>query len=259
MEISEITYLIIFGTIAFLIFLIFIILVVYRYHKKNNQHLRQMLEIKQSYEQTLLKTQLETQEQTFNQISRELHDNVGQLLSSTKMFLSITERSMQNPPDSLITANETLAQAIKELRSLSKSLDKEWLEQFNFIENLTTETNRINAADGLHIYCSHPVSLSLKPELQIVLFRIVQEILHNAIKHAEAKNIHINITQNASGIHISISDDGKGFDIENRGLDGSGINNIKHRTQMLGGTVQWQSISGNGTGIIIALPIQTEI
>ncbi len=207
------------------------------------------------FQQTLLKTQLETQEQTFNQISRELHDNVGQLLSSTKMFLSITQRGLQNPPEALLTAHETLGLAIKELRSLSKSLDKEWLQQFNFIENLTTETNRINAADDLHIYCSHPAALPLKPELQIVLFRIVQEVLHNAIKHASAKNIHINITQHAAQIHISITDDGKGFDMQSKGMDGSGINNIKHRTQLLGGTVQWQSAPGQGTGIVIALPV----
>ena len=112
--------------------------------------------MKAKYEQELLQSKLETQEQTFQQIGKELHDNVGQLLSTSRMLLGLTERSLPNPPDTLLTANATLGEAISELRSLSKSLDKEWLEQFSFTDNLQTEISRINAGNRrtgrIHIF-----------------------------------------------------------------------------------------------------------
>ena len=84
-----------------------------------------------------------------------------------------------------------MGKAINEVRSLSKSLDKEWLQQFDFINNLQTEVNRINAAKTLQIYFSHPEKLLLQPEEQIILFRIVQEAIQNSVKHSQAQQIDI--------------------------------------------------------------------
>ena len=103
------------------------------------------------------------------------------------MLLGITQRNLADIPETLTIAQETLGKAISELRSLSKSLDKEWLAQFDLIDNLATEINRINAGLILEIHFSHPGKLSLTVEKQIILFRIIQEALQNAIKHSEAQ------------------------------------------------------------------------
>ena len=107
-----------------------------------------------AFQQELLQTQLETQESTFYQISQELHDNIGQLLSSTKLLIGITkmciaQNDFTNVPDTISTAEQTLSKAIQDLRSLSKSLNKEWLHQFNLVENLEEEIKRINAARNI--------------------------------------------------------------------------------------------------------------
>ncbi len=210
----------------------------------------------EAFEKQLMRSQIEVQEATLSVLGKELHDNVGQLLSSTKMLLGVTERKLENPPDTLLIADETLGKAIQELRSLSKSLDKEWLEQFNFIDNLAAEASRINTSGDLSISFSHPAFLPLNAEKQIILFRIVQEAIQNALKHAHAKTIHITVAEISEALIITIADDGQGFNIKNHKFNGVGISNIRNRTALLGGTAQWDS-SETGTTILIQLPIQT--
>ncbi len=203
------------------------------------------------FEQTLLQAQIEVQETTSSYLAKELHDNVGQLLSSSKMLLYVTQKDMKEIPETLITAQETLGKAINELRSLSKSLDKDWLGQFNLIENLTAEIKRINSARILNIQFSHSVDVPLNVEEQTILFRIIQETLQNAIKHSQAKNINIAIETKDENININITDDGKGM--EHITPDGLGLRNMKHRTKLLGGTISWAT-PGKGTAVTIQLP-----
>ena len=242
-----------FATIVLLLLLSFLLFFFLKYRFRSNRYIKEREIMKKAFEQTLLQSQIEVQEATFSVLAKELHDNVGQLLSSSKMLLGITQRSMTNAPEALTIAEETLGKAINELRSLSKSLDKEWLEQFDLVENLSTEINRINAGLILEIHFSHPGKLPLKSEEQIILFRIVQEALQNAIKHSAAKNIRIEIETQAENIIVNITDDGKGF--ESIPNDGQGMRNMKHRTKLLGGNITWNTPE-NGSSITIQLPVK---
>ena len=237
----------------FLLLTIFNIALVLIYQKRRHQHIKEMHILKQTFEQTLLQSQIEVQEATYSVLGKELHDNVGQLLSSTKMLLGVTERSLNNAPDTLMTAQETLGQAINELRSLSKSLNKEWLEQFNLIDNLQAEVARNNAAGDLQVFLSSPQTIFLSADKQIILFRIIQEALQNAIKHADPANIAINITENITAISVVIKDDGSGFE-HAATHEGVGLLNMKQRTQLLNGTITWQSGLNKGTEITITIP-----
>jgi signal transduction histidine kinase len=254
-KLSENISIILGASLLLLLITLFIVMLVMAYLRRDLKHLKEKESMEADFEKQLLQSQLETQEETLNKLGNELHDNIGQLLNSTKLLIGVAQRSLPEPPDTLITADETLARAIQELRSLSKSLNKEWLEQFNFIENLEAEIARINSARTLHIYLSNPDTLSLKADEQIILFRIVQEVLQNAIKHAHAQNIYIKIKDEAGWLTIIITDDGSGFK-EGEAAKGVGIINIKHRTHLLKGTVQWQSTNSRGTVVIIQIPVK---
>ncbi len=238
----------------FLLLAVFVIALALKFQKRRQQHMVEMTTLKQTYEQALLQSQIEVQESTFSTLSKELHDNIGQLLSTAKMLLGITERDIIKPPDTLITANETVGKAITELRALSKSLSKEWLEQFNLIENLKTEVNRINSANAINLHLSHPQILNLEADKQIIIFRIIQEAIQNAIKHSSAKNIYISINQEKDRLATTIKDDGVGFTFENT-VEGVGILNMKHRAKLLGGTIDWTS-GDEGSCIIFLLPVK---
>jgi len=245
--------LVLLATAFVFLLLIFLINFILSYQKKTIAFTKEKELMQTQFDQTLLQSQIEVQEATFSILAKELHDNIGQLLSSSKMLLGITQRNFSNAPETLTIAEETLGKAITELRSLSKSLDKEWLEQFDLIDNLTTEIKRINAGLVLEIHFSHPGKLSLTVEEQIILFRIIQEALQNAIKHSEAKNIGIEIETKAENIIIVITDDGKGFEpLYNNGL---GMRNMKQRTKLLGGHITWNKPE-NGSSITIQLPLK---
>lgn len=233
----------------------FIILIIYFRHKRNEQIKETILREKE-YQHSLFQSQIEVQEATFSALGKELHDNIGQLLGSTKMLIVFAQKNLDPIPEALISAHDTIGIAIKELRSLAKSLDKEWLKQFNLIENLQTEVERLNASNSFQINFTHPENLMLPSEEQIILFRIVQESLQNAIKHSGASTI--NITINASSIiSIDICDDGSGFNEKLENKNGMGLLNMRHRTKLLGGTIKWNAAKCSGTSVTIELPAKT--
>lgn len=253
-KLSENISIILAASSILLLITLFIVMLVVAYLKRDLKHLKEKESMEADFENQLLQSQLETQEETLHQLSTEIHDNVGQLLNSTKLLIGLTQRSLPEPPETLLMADDTLGKAIQEIRSLSKSLNKEWLQQFNFIENLEAEISRINTARSLQINLYRPDNLSLKANEQIILFRIVQELLQNAMKHAFAKTIEIKIKEDNRLLTIYIADDGTGFD-EAVITQSVGLLNVKHRTKLLGGSVRWLSSINNGTQVTIQLPV----
>ncbi|QNA46043.1 sensor histidine kinase [Lacibacter sediminis] len=225
------------------------------HRKRRNQFIRDKLTMEKELEQQLLQSRIEVQEQTFQQIGKELHDNVGQLLSTSRMLIGLTERELKNPPDTLLTANATLGQAINEIRTLAKSLDKEWLERFSFSENIQTVIDRINAGEVIKASYEEQVPLLLRSDEQIILFRIVQEAVQNAVKHASPASILIRVQKEEEGYTIQITDDGRGFDTATVKRN-MGLTNMQHRIHLLGGIINIQSSPGNGTNVHIYFPLQ---
>lgn len=204
-------------------------------------------------EEALRQSKIEVQEATYSVLSKELHDNVGQLLSTAKMLLGLTERKLDQSPDTLHTANETLGKAIYELRMLSRSLDKDWLEQFNFSENLTAEIRRINSGGIISAEYIGSLSIPLNAEKQILLFRVVQEAIQNAIRHGQPSAITVSVFEKNDNACIYIIDNGKGFTADDK--KGMGLTNMKQRTKLLKGSIEWDSAAGKGTEVKIFLPI----
>ena len=246
--------LIILGASLFLVLMAaFVVFLLMAYKKRDKSHVMEKLKLAEEFNSQLLQSQIEVQEQTFQQIAKELHDNVGQLLSTSRMLIGLAERSLESPPDTMLTANATIGQAISELRSLSKSLDKDWLEQFNFIQNLNTEINRINAGNEIRASLTCNADLQLPSAQRIILFRIVQEAIQNAVKHGACQNINIVIEKLNGNIRIVVKDDGKGFEIDkvNKGM---GFTNMAQRTAILNGKINFASVYGAGTTINITIP-----
>jgi signal transduction histidine kinase len=240
------------GTVLILLVSGFMVWFVVAHRKRRNEFIREKKRMEVEFERQLLQSQVEVQENTLSNLGKELHDNIGQLLSTTKMLLGLTERHLAAIPDTFHTATNTLGKAIGELRMLTKSLDKEWLEQFQLIENIQTEFSRINATDTLKAVCQCPESVELENEEQIILFRIIQEGVQNAIKHSGASTILLNVMKDQEGLTIYLSDNGKGFDLS-LPANGVGLMNMKTRTRLLGGTIEWSS-KADGTSIMIRIP-----
>lgn len=254
-SLSQEVYIIVIGCAFFLLVATGIIFLVLIYQKRQLRFLMDKQELESRYSEELLKTRIETQEQTLNTISREIHDNIGQLLNSSKTLLAAHQRKVNNTGPEFQNAEAQLSQAIHELRALSRSLNGEWLERFNFYENLNTETARINAVDGVQVKLNLPTSIPMVKERQLVLYRMVQEAFQNSLKHSGGNVIHITARQNDSHIAISITDNGKGFNTADH-IQGFGMNSITQRAQLMGGTAHWVS-DNTGTGVYIEVPLTT--
>lgn len=231
--------------------LLFLFSFVYRYQKRTIAFINEKKLMQSRFDQVLRQSQIEVQETTYKRIANELHDNIGQLLSTTKMLVGLTEIKLGQMPDTLNTANATLTKAIQEIRLLSRSLDKEWLEQFSFIDNLNSEINRINTGGIIKARVDLQTDLDMNPEEQIILFRIVQEAVQNAIKHAQPANLAIKIAAGQEVI-VTIVNDGK---MPHTDFKGMGTNNMRQRAQLLGGRIEWSS-SATETTVTVYLPLR---
>ncbi len=247
---GEIVLMAIAGMALILFLAVIFILSVLKYRRRMAIELEERKVMTKRFEQELLQSKLETQEETYRHIANELHDNVGQLLSTTKMLMGVMELQLGQAPDTLQTASATLSKAIEELRLLSRSLDREWLEQFNFLDNLHNEVERINAGDAIRAAVECSTAISMNPEQQIILFRIVQEAIQNAIRHAQPSRIQVQIS-NGQALEVKVINDGKPLPAV---FSGMGTRNMRHRTRLFGGDIQWLSEEGQTT-VAIRLPL----
>ncbi len=255
MDIAQGVYLIVIASVFLILVAGGITSLILIYQKRQMRYHFEKRQLQNQYSEELLKTRLETQEHTLNTISKEIHDNIGQLLNSSKMLIGVAQRAPS--ADTLNAAADTLGQAIQELRGLSKSLNNDWLEQFSFIDNLNAEVKRIDGVNSIRMTVEHEAPLTLPKDQQLVLFRIVQETFQNALKHAEPKHIHIKTQFTDGHLHLDVTDDGKGFDVNDPGRLGFGITNIKLRTALLGGSVQWRATKP-GTHVLIRVPLNRQ-
>lgn len=231
-----------------------VIWAIVNYKRRQNDYNREKNTMQLEFERQLFQSQIEVQEETYGRLAKELHDNVGQLLSSSKILLGLAQKKLSEVPEALNLAEETLGKAILELRNLSKSMDSEWLEQFDFTENLSAEIQRLRHDESLQIEFLHDRKLTISPQKQIILFRIIQEALQNVIKHAGARHVRVGVTETADELKVQLADDGRGFTEAQAG--GLGIRNMKHRAALLGGHIAWQHLR-EGTCVELVLPVNS--
>ena len=235
---------------------VFISLIIYRYQQKQNLYLKDIETLKATHENILLQSQLEIQEQTFQNISREIHDNIGQKLTLAKLHLNTLD--FNDTHKALLQVNNSvniIGEAINDLSDLALSMSSEIILNYGLIKALEHEQNQLQKPGLYEIIFSttgNPVYLNNNAEL--VLFRIVQEALNNIVKHAVASCINMHLHYSHNYLTIEIQDNGKGFNVYDKHR-GMGLQNIKKRTALLKGTIQINSTENTGTVIKIKIPL----
>jgi len=227
-----------------------IVFFVLSYQKRYLKHQHDLKALEQSFNQELLKSELEIKDQTMNNIAAEIHDHIGQLLSVIKLNLAL------NPDPLLKDTKDLVAQVIKDVRGLAHSMHSDALSGKSIPELFSTEIERLKKSTSLNFQFTlkgdyHP----LDSQTEIFLFRIFQECLNNILKHADAKNVSVELDYTLSLLTINISDDGKGFAVEEIKA-GLGIRSINYRAKLIGASTSVNSSPGLGTKI--SLEISTE-
>ncbi len=254
MEKSEITYLIIAGTVILVLLGVFIITLLWNYYKRNSKYRNQLLYIEHQKQQELLRTQLEIQEQTLKTISEEIHDNVGQVLSLAKLNLNTFE---VNSEKKLQDTKNLVSKAINDLRDLSRSLHGDKIAEIDLEDAIANELKILqNTGQFETSLITKGQHYNLDIQSKIVLYRIVQEALHNSVKHAKAKNIEVQLSYEPTAFTLLIADDGNGFDPATlqSSKTGIGLKSMRNRTALIGGVFSIRSSENKGTSISIDIP-----
>jgi signal transduction histidine kinase len=239
-----------------------IVILILIYQKKQLQYLRDKEQLKVTFEKEILESRLEIQEQTFKNISQEIHDNIGQVLSLAK--LNINTMDGNNPGDlheKIQDSRDLITKAIQDLRDLSKSMNTDFITEIGLVKAVEYEMELLKKVKTYHTTLrieGHPLRLSAQHEL--ILFRIFQEVVNNIIKHAKASEIAIQLCFEHHRLEFEISDNGQGF-ISPSGhenappSDGLGIRNMQNRARLIGADFIIDSTLGGGTHVTLNVPL----
>jgi signal transduction histidine kinase len=249
--------LLVFASTAFFAFICgFIIYFVVLYRNKQLKNKREQEKQQTAFQQELLKAQIEMQEQTLLHVSREIHDNVTQVLSFVKLSLAMAGNTSEDVKQTKIAeSRELVSQAISDLRDLSKSLSFEHINNFGLLKTIEIETKRINKSGIIKAVLTTEGDIyPLGDQRELVLFRIFQEALNNALKHASARHFKIGLQYHDEMFNLTLEDDGSGFSANLLGNStGSGLRNMENRAALIGAAATINSSPGNGCCIKVSL------
>lgn len=188
------------------------------------------------------------EEKERQQIGRELHDNVNQILASSQLYLRMAKNTELNEPHPLIDGvNKFINIAINEIRNLSHSLISPFIEEYDLSDAIDHLIEIISRSSELifHKEIKGVDENMISKKLKLAIYRIVQEQVNNILKYASARNIHIKLIQENTQLLLSIKDDGVGFDPSKK-ASGIGLMNIRTRASLFNGEVSIISSPGNG-------------
>lgn len=253
----ELTYVIIIGTASTLLIAASLILFVISYQKRNLANKLKLQKLDTQHQKELIESSFQGQEKERMRIARDLHDDIGSLLSATKLQISLLKMKIKNNPDLALIADEsidTISKTIGEVRSISRNLSPYLLNSLGFskaIEFLVQKVDHVSEFKASFNERGQPVPLDEKK--QINLYRAVQELVNNSIRHSKASKLDVILDWKDEKLEILIRDNGCGFDTNLMNLpdrQGLGLTNIKTRLGIAGAEMDIRS-SGNGTTAMI--------
>ncbi len=214
----------------------------------------QLVKEEERKKKEVLQAIIHAQERERHEISHELHDNVSQILTTCKLLLEAAAQQGSN--EYIGQTQENLQKAIDEMRNLSHRLNPASLKFIGLLGSVNDLRSKINSTGTIQItFHSDDFDTSLvNDELQLALFRIVQEQLNNILKHAQARNVVIDLSTNDSRIRLIIIDDGKGYDLKAK-KPGLGLRNIFNRAEFHKGTAQIFTEPGKGFKLQVQIPL----
>lgn len=200
------------------------------------------------YEHQLAEAQLDMQEYALNMLSQEIHDNVGQILSLAKLNLNIIMKE-QKENETFVRIRELVTQAITELRELGNGHYTEKFVEKGLVSAIKHQVDQLGKtgmfAIDFHTQLEH---ISLEKHRFIYVYRIVQELLNNIVKHSGADKVAVSILSKEELIQIVVSDNGKGFADKDKAFNpGIGLTSIRQRAAMIGAMADFNTSPGAGT------------
>ncbi len=227
---------------------LFVLTVFLVFQRKRQKHLVQMAELQQE----MLRSQIEIQEQTLQTVSQELHDNLGQRLGLVKLQLNAFGAT-PNDANMLADVKAQVTHAIGELRQISKSLHPEKVAQQGLLPSLQNMVDALNKTGSWKgILTTSGNGKVEKAATEVILFRMVQELMNNAIKHSGGNQFDVNLQFGEEGFTITCTDNGIG--LPQKASSSIGLTSLRNRAALLKGKIEFLPNQPNGLKTLIWLP-----
>jgi two-component system, NarL family, sensor kinase len=235
--------------------IIFVSLYFYNKQKIKQREITQKAELEKK--QLKIKAIIEGQENERKRLASDLHDGLGQLLSTVKLNVSSFEENVDDEAKKTYqTSIQLIDEACDELRNISHNLMPKTLIKFGLEKALYEMFDKINQTNKIKVnFQTVDFNKRLSDINEITLFRVIQELTNNTLKYAQATKIEVQIVVDEEEINISVEDNGVGFDTQ-ANTNGQGISNIKERLADIGAVVEFSSNKKTGTSIMIFLPVK---
>ncbi len=215
--------------------------------------------MRQKFESEILKTHIEVQDQTMQTIATELHDNIGQLLSLTTLTLnSIQITDNEKASEKISSSLSLVSKSIKEIRELAKILHGEQIVESGIGNAIEQEISWLRKIEGYTLQVTNDLlQINItSQDKDLIILRLLQEIINNIIKHAQASTIQIDTSLKNETLLLTVKENGIGFNYEDaaKRKTGMGLNSIKKRVEMIDGKIDVISAPEKGTSIFIEIP-----
>lgn len=232
--------------------------------REHERHLstRKALELSQERLRALSRRLLEVQEEERGRLARDLHDDIGQVLTALKIQLESLMRAGGVVEARVAECVETTRHALERVRQLSLSLRPLQLDDLGLVAALRSHLDRQASIGGLtpHFDASESPH-GVAPDIETACFRVAQEAINNVLRHARARNLWVRLFTAGGRLALSVRDDGEGFDLDaarRRGAAGAslGLVGMEERAALAGGTIELRSAPGHGTVLLATFAVQ---
>lgn len=217
---------------------------------------KEILTFELEHQKAISQATIDTQERERSEIGKELHDNVNQVLTTTKLYMDLALSNPEMKDELIHKSTKNIIMVINEIRQLSRSLMDPSIGDLGLIDSIHDLIENINLTRKLHVslFAQKKIEHLLNKAQKLTVFRIIQETLNNAIKHAKATSVTIHFNNSINFVEVTIKDDGIGFDSKTV-KKGSGLKNIENRIYLINGKHSIESLPGKGSKITINFPV----
>jgi len=230
--------------------------------KKVLRYLSRIQEIRAENEKRILNAIIHTEENERKRLAKDLHDGLGPLLSTVKMSLSALsmDRGAANKMDMIENSLQTVNESIRSLKEISNNLSPHILENFGLASAIQSFCSKIDQTRKIRIHFRTNINEQrYKGNIEVILYRCVCELITNTMQHGNAGTILISLDHEGNTLKLLYQDNGVGFDYQNVILNnntGMGLNNLRTRIGSLNGSLQLESMPGEGVIVIIDIPLE---
>lgn len=245
------------GSLIFLIAPAFLLLYVNSYNDRKKRDAEERLRMQKTFEAEMLRASIEVREQTMQTIGADLHDNVGQLLGLTALTLrSVDINNTEKASEKISTVDGLISKSIAELRQLGKVIEGDQLVSNGIVAAIEYEVAWLKNSGAFAVHFFNETGLSERNgDKDLILFRLLQEVLNNIVRHAKASVITIMLRSAGHQLELLVRDNGIGFNGETAGTGlGMGLQNMKKRAGVIGGELSVAAEPGHGTEVNITIP-----